>query len=168
MFVIIDDAFDDNIRTALLNLDYRANMWYSLKQDDPVNTILMLCNKYINIESIIGYEMWCNSDNGYAPPMHYDKDEKLFHEHKELSFPLCSIVYYPLVENLIGGKFYTNDISFIPKTNRLLIFSPGILHGVKSYQGFRKAVSINPWVSIPTTHSSPLPCSKNRANVNLY
>jgi hypothetical protein len=156
MFVIIDDALDDSTRNAILNIDYHANLWNSLKQDDPINSILILCNKYFNLESMIGYEMWPGSDDAPPPPlhawrpefpMHYDKDENLFKEKNELSFPLCSIVYYPLIKNLIGGEFYTNDMSVTPKTNRLLIFSPGILHAVKPYQGLRKVVSVNPWPS---------------------
>jgi hypothetical protein len=50
-----------------------------------------------------------------------------------------------MVNDLIGGKFITEDITVTPKTNRLIIFSPNTHHTVEEYTGNRLAIAINPW-----------------------
>jgi len=154
VFVILDDVFDESTRNYLLTFEYGEGVaWYNFQQNQTFANIISLANSYIDLTSAIGYEMWCNQDNMYVPAMHHDKDDFLYEQQNILSFPLCSIVYYPLIENLVDGDFYTEDIMLKPKTNRLLIFSPGLLHGVRLYKGYRKAVSINPWDKIPFAHS---------------
>jgi hypothetical protein len=154
MFVILDNVFDEPTRKFFSDFDYGGGVtWYDLNHNQIIANIISLANKYIELKSAIGYEMWCNHDNSYVPSMHHDKDDFLFEQHNILAFPLCSIVYYPLIENLVDGDFYTEDIILKPKTNRLLIFSPGLPHGVRLYKGYRKAVSINPWDKIPFAHS---------------
>ena len=46
---------------------------------------------------------------------------------------------------MAGGEFFTDDVRFFPRTNRLVMFSPGLYHGVAAYTGRRFAVSLNPW-----------------------
>ena len=38
--------------------------------------------------------------------MQYDKDEDFLKEKGVLHFPLCSMVYYPVVEDLQGGQLH--------------------------------------------------------------
>ena len=46
----------------------------------------------------------------------------------------------------IGGQLeFNNGISVKPIKNRLVIFSPGLLHGVEEFTGKRVSVNINPW-----------------------
>ena len=108
-----------------------------------ISDCLKVVSKYYDLTNIIGCEMWCH--NNTRPEWHYDKDEQLWQETKEMKTPLCSIVYYGMVNDLIGGKFITEDITVTPKTNRLIIFSPNTHHTVEEYTGNRLAIAINPW-----------------------
>ena len=74
-----------------------------------------------------------------------DKDEQLNGNKSILSFPLCSMVYYLIVENLEGGQLHVEDDIITPKTNRLVIFSPGKNHYVQPYTGTRISMLVNPW-----------------------
>ena len=86
-------------------------------------------------------------------------------------FPLCSIVYYLQIEDLVNGELRishndeiqlnsTNtlyeevranrldhkiDDIIIPKTNRAVMFSPGKFHTVNEFTGKRISMIINPW-----------------------
>ena len=33
----------------------------------------------------------------------------------------------------------------MPKENRLVIFSPGLYHGVEQFKGVRTSINVNPW-----------------------
>lgn len=151
-FIILDDVFDENTRLAMVNRDYGSDIDWWKPGDNPIEEkILDLCKTwYFNLESMVGYEMWCNAHN---PTWHYDKDETYYDEQQIYKFPLCSIVYYAEIGNdLEGGDFCTQDIRLAPKTNRLVLFAPGIYHNVYEFTGTRKAISINPWSYIPKTH----------------
>lgn len=108
-----------------------------------ISDCLKTVSKYYDLTNMIGCEMWCH--NNTRPDWHYDKDEKLWQESKEIKSPLCSIVYYGIADNLIGGKFITETITVTPKTNRLIIFSPNTHHTVEEYTGNRLAIALNPW-----------------------
>ena len=79
-----------------------------------------------------------------------DKDEKLYEEKKELRFPLCSCVFYPVADdNLVGGQLmFKNQVVITPKRNRLVVFSPGLYHGVQQFRGKRTSININPWIEL--------------------
>ncbi len=141
--IILDDVFDDATRGALAAFDYgRGEQWYDLGASLLHEKILDVCREHFDLQSAVGYEMWRNSSN---PDWHVDKDEKLYKESERFKFPLCSAVYYAMIDNLVGGEFYTADMRCFPRTNRLLLFSPGIHHGVSPFVGTRVAVSLNPW-----------------------
>ena len=58
------------------------------------------------------------------------------------------MVYYPYVdEDLKGGRLEFEDGQMItPKTNRLVVFGPGIRHNVEeNYIGDRISLALNPW-----------------------
>lgn len=142
-FIILDDVFDAATADAIAAFDYgEGEQWYELGSNPLQEKILDLCARHFDLGSIVGYEMWCNDTN---PGWHADKDELLYEERRELSFPQCSAVYYARVGKMAGGEFYTDDLRYLPKTNRLVMFSPGIFHGVSAYTGDRFAVAINPW-----------------------
>ncbi len=89
--------------------------------------------------------MWCNDSNPGWHDRHIDKDERLYKEEKKYAYPQCSAVYYPRVEKMHGGEFFTDDARCFARTNRLLLLSPGVFHGVSAYTGTRISVGLNPW-----------------------
>jgi hypothetical protein len=147
-FIILDDVFEAREIKLIAEFDYgkAGEDWYDLGCCPVHEKILEICRAHFDLSGAIGYEMWCNSSN---PGRHIDKDELTFREEKRLVLPLCSAVYYPRVGNMNGGELYTDDIRYFPRTNRLVLFSPGIEHGVSAYVGDRMAVSINPWRQRP-------------------
>ena len=141
--IILDDVFDKDTAAAIAAFDYGdSEKWYELGANPAHEKILEICANHFDLAGMIGYEMWCNDSN---PGWHVDKDERLYREEKKYAYPQCSAVYYPLVEKMNGGEFYTDDARFFPRTNRLVLFSPGVFHGVSAYTGTRIAVSLNPW-----------------------
>lgn len=141
--VILDDVFDAATLAAIAAFDYgRGERWYDLGASPLHEPIIDICRQHFDLSGMVGYEMWRNAGElGW----HIDKDEKLYEAERRHSFPRCSAVYYAVVENVNGGEFFTEDLRFFPKPNRLLMFSPGVPHAVAAYTGRRIAVSINPW-----------------------
>ena len=80
---------------------------------------------------------------------HQDRDEQTFWETGQSHFPICSIVFYPYVENLIGGELvFKNNMRITPVTNRLVMFGPGLEHKVTPIEsGERVSMNINAWNS---------------------
>ena len=154
-FIILDNVFTDHIRETILNFSYGNGtiVWKNAGTAEVHYLILDICKDYFDLSSMIGYELWRNLS---PPGYHLDKDENLYKRTKQLKFPLCSIVYYPLVENLVGGEFCTEDnIKFIPISNRLLIFGPGLGHKVTPVEsGKRIAISMAPWDILPEGYSN--------------
>mgnify|MGYP003386055229 CR=1 FL=1 len=141
--IILDDVFDDATRSAIAAFEYGEDeQWYDVGASPLHEKIVDICREHFDLRSVIGYEMWRNATN---PGWHVDKDEKLFHTTERLDFPLCSAVYYATIEQLVGGEFYTDDMRCLPRANRLIMFSPGVYHGVSPFVGTRIAVSLNPW-----------------------
>ena len=69
-----------------------------------------------------------------------------------LSCPLCSIVYYPLVEDLRDGRLHLldenlqEDVIIVPKQNRLVALPTARRHFVEPFtRGRRVAFIVNPW-----------------------
>ena len=147
--VVLDDVL--TTRKELLPLidnKLEANDWYGVNEDhtykDFCLSILDIAGKYFNLSNAVGYEFW--GHNGTKPEWHYDKDETLYKTKQQLVFPLCSTVYYLEASKLRGGELLIgNDLVVVPKTNRLVIFAPGIYHTVKPYEGKRVSLLINPW-----------------------
>jgi hypothetical protein len=108
--------------------------------------ITSLAESYFDLDSCVGYEWWVHSE-GSLPPRgwHLDLDENLWINNKNLKFPLCSIIYYPLIQDLQGGHFLTQDVKITPKTNRAIFMDKGEWHNVAPYQNGRYAILINPW-----------------------
>ena len=156
MIIILDDIIDlkSNFqRDSMTVLDQlkQPNInekWYSLDEQHPFenfcNSMIGIANQFINLDSCVGYEFWTQK-NTRPSKWHQDKDEQLNGNKSILSFPLCSMVYYLIVENLEGGQLHVEDDIITPKTNRLVIFSPGKNHYVQPYTGTRISMLVNPW-----------------------
>lgn len=142
-FIILDDAFDEQTAKTIADFDYGDDeRWFGLGANPVHEKIIDLCRPHFDLEHVVGYEMWSNPSN---PAWHVDCDERVRVEEKRYVFPQCSAVYYARVENLNGGVFFTDDARVFAKTNRLIMFSPGLFHGVSVYTGTRIAISIAPW-----------------------
>ena len=108
--------------------------------------ILNETQKYYDLSSCLGYELWSQS-NTRPKNWHYDKDENLRDTRGIFKFPICSTVYYLVVNNVSGGRLLLDDDIITPKENRLVIFPPAIYHYVEKYEGERTSILINPWTS---------------------
>lgn len=113
--------------------------------DQYVQKLSSIASKFIEISTSTGFEVWSqyNTRTGW----HYDKNEHKFNTTGELEYPLCSIIFYPYVDSdLIGGELHTDiGIKISPKTNRIIIMSPGVMHVVNDYKGERFSLLVNPW-----------------------
>jgi hypothetical protein len=127
----------------------QGDTWFDFGQHPCVEQLIKISGKYFDVSAAIGYEM---HKNVIGPKYHYDKDEMLFETTGVLSLPLCSIVYYPKVENMQGGDLVFNDLILLPIPNRLVIFSPDRMHGVNDHTGTRISVGINPWAEKPLAY----------------
>lgn len=120
--------------------------WYDINQEHEYKefctTILHIAGQYFDLTDAIGYEFW---DKREDVGWHYDKDEDLLQKEDKLTFPICSTVYYLKVDKVIGGQLAIEGDLIRPKTNRLVMFSPGKYHKVNRYKGKRVSLLINPW-----------------------
>ena len=71
--------------------------------------------------------------------------QRIRNKTKEEKLPICSIVYYASIKNLIGGQLVTENEIYTPKTNDIVTFPKGLLHKVENFKGERIIVAINPW-----------------------
>ena len=160
---VIDDALDKDSNVSVCRsavehegkwatpIDDLDIYWFDMDQDHPCKKecmrLLEIGGKHIDISSAIGYETWIRINTRPAG-WHCDQDDRLNLTENKTSYPLCSMVYYPYVdEDLKGGKLEFEDgRKFTPKTNRLIVFGPGIRHNVEeNYVGDRISLALNPW-----------------------
>ena len=119
-----------------------------------------------------GIEWWCNTNNDLD--WHIDKDELEGSRSARYVLPLLSTVFYPHV-SCAGGELLIADnppisdgyqgplptfrsvISIPPVMNRLVLFSPGILHRINPFEGERYSVAVNIWGQPPLTTAAAGP-----------
>ena len=119
-----------------------------------------------------GIEWWCNTNNDLD--WHIDKDELEGQYSGRYVLPLLSTVFYPHV-SCAGGELLVADnppisngyqgalptfrsvISIPPVVNRLVLFSPGILHRINPFEGERYSVAVNIWAQPPLTTTAAEP-----------
>jgi len=119
-----------------------------------------------------GVEWWCNTNNDLD--WHIDKDELEGQRSGRYVLPLLSTVFYPHV-SCAGGELLVADnppinngyegplptfrsvISIPPVVNRLVLFSPGILHRINPFEGERYSVAVNIWAQPPLTTTAAEP-----------
>lgn len=157
MLIVLDNVLDDNRRTAVVNYFASSDAARSMKwhpwglaqagaDESPMAILVQQAARFFDLSSMVGCEYWAHY--GTRPGWHVDKDEALKGATGEVSCPLCSIVYYADID-VVGGAFRTETTSIQPVTNRMIIFSPGVLHGVEEYTGTRMSVAVNPWAKVP-------------------
>lgn len=153
------------------NQDELDIYWYDRCADHLCKGIyaqfLDIASEYFDFSNIVGYETWFHINTRPSPydnydalfeegpdgvkmegsGWHVDRDERYRQKTNEDRYPLCSMVYYPLIDkSLRGGRLQFVDHSIIPKTNMLVIFSPGVWHNVEQFSGGERiSVAINPW-----------------------
>ena len=153
--IILDNIFDAETVLEFSNLERTAKpVWHPIEEITLYHKLLDICKNYFDLSNCVGYDTWSNK--GGIPGLHLDKNEDLYMGAGITELPLVGCVYYPLVENLKGGEFYTEDITFVPKTNRMLIFSSNIWHGVKPFTGTRVPLAMNIWDHKPLTYKEYL------------
>ena len=122
--------------------------WYSLDEkhifQDFCIQMINLSSQMYDLTSCVGYEFWTHY-NTIPRNWHIDKDAQLKIKTGYTRFPLCSMVYYVYVDELRGGKLHIEDDVITPKSNRLVIFSPGKYHCVEPFLGKRITLCVNPW-----------------------
>lgn len=122
--------------------------WYSLSENhifqDFCIQMINVAGQMYDLTSCIGYEFWTHY-NTRPQDWHIDQDEQLRIKTGKTRFPLCSMVYYVYVDELKGGKLHIEDDIVTPKSNRLVIFSPGKYHCVEPFLGKRITFCVNPW-----------------------
>jgi hypothetical protein len=119
-----------------------------------------------------GVEWWCNTNNDLD--WHIDKDEAEYRCSGQYALPLLSTVFYPHV-SCAGGELLVADnppvkegqtappprfrsvISIPPVVNRLVVFSPGIVHRINPFEGERYSIAVNIWQSEPLTTQESAP-----------
>lgn len=148
-FLVVDNVLSANelesTKEFFQDLDSGKTVWIDKIQqvNFPLQKILDLVGESFDLSTMVGCECWSHVNTGTT--WHVDKDEKLWTEQREIKYPLCSIVYYPHIRNMQGGKFMTKTHLALPITNRLVAFSPGLYHSVEKFMGERMACAINPW-----------------------
>ena len=142
-------SLDDlNKKFNLLKGDNIPFMWFN--DDYKDNVFLKEASKTYDFSKYIGFEQWSHNNTQCNP--HVDKDEGYFKRTSgKLRFPICSLIFYVEVENLKGGQLKLEDDIIMPKSNRLVIFDPGIYHSVEKFKGTRRTYLINPWNRKPET-----------------
>ena len=119
-----------------------------------------------------GVEWWCNTNNDLD--WHIDKDEVEGRQSGTYQLPLLSTVFYPHV-SCAGGELLLADnapvptgyrgelptfnsvISIPPVCNRLVLFSPGLLHRINPFEGERYSLAVNIWGHEPLTTPTSAP-----------
>jgi hypothetical protein len=154
MLIVMDNVLSDDARESVVGYFSQSDVVRTLQWadagwdvDSPMAQIVAKVSKFFDLSKMVGCEYWAHY--GTRPEWHVDKDEELMRRAGELAMPLCSIVYYADVQNLVGGQFMTKTEMVTPVTNRILAFSPGVFHGVADYSGTRLSVAVNPWAQKP-------------------
>ena len=157
MITVIDNVLNDNdlhnVQEYFEQEEARKMCWIdgsykSLMQKNYfLLKLLDQAKPFFNLSSMVGLEQW--SHYGTKPDWHVDKDELLAEQTGKLAYPICSIVFYANINNLVGGNFMMTDVTITPKTNRMLVFGSNILHGVDKYNGTRMSVAVNAWSNKP-------------------
>jgi hypothetical protein len=160
MLIVLDDVLDEERRLAIIGFFSQSDEARKIKWErggvdnlrgnrSPMALLLTRASQFFDLSDMVGSEYWANY--GTRPDWHIDKDERLYEMSGNTDCPICSIVYYADVD-VVGGDFITETIRVAPVTNRMIIFSAGLMHGVEPYTGTRLSVAVNPWTHKPLGH----------------
>lgn len=151
MIVVLDDVFDPDVHRefvdALPDLPTR-DTWFEAGSHALTERILAVVRRFVDLSGMGGYEMHVNT---HSPYRHHDKDEVLYETQGVFSYPMCGIAYYPVLRDLIAGElmFPEDGVTVQPVVNRLVLFSPELLHEGVPHRGTRVSIGVNPWVQKP-------------------
>lgn len=109
----------------------------------PLSKLLKITGQYFDLSTMVGCEYWSNLNKKTG--WHKDTDETILYRDGLERFPICSCVYYPEVDVSIGGDLLFETMRVKALTNRLVVFSPNMLHTVEDFLGGRLSVAVNPW-----------------------
>ena len=107
--VIHEDVFEKCKKNLLGSLkESTREIWFDLDAEfiysDFCLSLINLANSYYDLSSCDGYEFWAHK-NTKPPRWHIDCDERRKQQDNLMTFPLCSIVYYPFVGDALLGVF---------------------------------------------------------------
>lgn len=149
--IILDNFLEEPLALEVLHNLGDSNIsetWFDKEQDHTYSkfceVLLEESKNYYDLSNYIGYEFW-TQNNTKPADWHVDKDEQTYIKTQNFVLPICTIVYYLKVNNLLGGNLDLVDCSVVPKTNRVVIFSPGMWHKVDDFSGERISILVNPW-----------------------
>lgn len=108
--------------------------------------LLQTASEYFDLSTLYCYDYWTHF-NTRPIEAHIDKDETAYVFKNIDRYPICSIVFYLTVDNCKGGELVFDDVIVTPKENRLVLFKPGLMHGVNDFTGSRTSLNINPWAT---------------------
>jgi hypothetical protein len=157
MKLIVQDNFlpeeeREELKLCQNNIKWYERNDYSHTYGNLCMTIMNCAKLYFNLDNCCGYEMWAQH-NARPFGWHQDKDE-LASEKGNLNYPICSCIYYPYVDVSDGGNLILEcGTEIVPKTNRLILFSPQVYHNVDYFLGERVSILVNPWNFIPLSHN---------------
>ena len=154
---IIDNALNEEQIQEIKNFKWENAVIEKLfrpKNSQCVQPIIDIAAQYYDLSSLKYNEIW-EQNNTRPSNWHFDKDELLAEAFDIEVFPLCSTIYYLEVgDDLVDGKLFirdpeTTEKHYIePKTNRLVVFGPGVYHYVQEFTGRRHSFLCNPWSRI--------------------
>lgn len=156
--IILSDVLNKQEQDEIINLTSYENFYGDLPYDwiskenypKSVQKLANLASEHFDLSQSTGIEFWQHfSTKPYG--WHYDKDEVLYDNTGHIRLPLCTFVYYIHVNNLKGGEFLTEQLSYKPKSNDLIIFDSSLYHTVNEYRGERRSVNFCPWIIKPIT-----------------
>jgi len=164
-FIYLTDVLDNESRLEAADMarenisDNDNYSRYFFPGDNKVVDILI--NKARTVFDLTAcqyYEMWSND---HALTMHIDMEPTAWRREQQVITPMCTLVYYPEIKLESGGKFLTDDVELVPVENSMVIFSPGVYHGVEPFVGTRLSLAINP-IDRPFTIQSDHDLLKNK------
>ena len=153
-YEVFQDARPELFLSDACNITDNSIAWADIDADNMVkghvSVLYCMCRKYIDLSRTVGYEMWVNSSTSYTQnsmlDWHTDADDLCAVMTGKLELPLCSLVYYPLVNLENGGELSFRDGTQItPERNLLVLFESGLEHRVEPYKGDRTSIAINFW-----------------------
>jgi hypothetical protein len=152
--IILENILTESVRHDM-HMAYTGRNYHGFKYLDDMHVgerqLIDVAATLFNLNGMVGSEIWSNV-NSVVPHWHIDKDERHYEATGEFKFPLCTIVYYPYVKDLKGGRlklYETEDLIITPKQNMVVVFPSNIPHIVEPFEGERLSV-----ISCPYTYNA--------------
>lgn len=132
------------LQSACTKVEYAYKVSPYEEFDFISRKILNYAKEFYNFSNVECIEMWTNVNN-VTPILHTDHDMKYFMETQTERYPVCTVVFYPLIDLEGQGWLEVQDQIVRPATNRIVCFGPAIPHIVRPFTGKRVSIVYNPW-----------------------